>query len=93
MFRVINNSTFWLVRKQQRNTAELFYYIKDVYADLYFEINNELGVLHRRGNFVGFQFNNENIVPVAAFKPLTLGRRIVAQNSYADTFGRIIDNI
>jgi AAA15 family ATPase/GTPase len=59
MFRVINNFTFWLVRKQQRNAAEHFYYIEDVYADLYFEINNKLGVLHCRGNFVGFQFDDE----------------------------------
>lgn len=53
MFRMINNLTFWIVRKQQRNGAEHFYYIEDIYGDLYFIINDRLCVLHCRGNFVG----------------------------------------
>ena len=59
MYRIINNFTFWLVKKQQRNAAERFFYIDNVYADLYFEINGKLGVLHCRGSFVGFQLGDE----------------------------------
>jgi hypothetical protein len=39
MFRMINDFSFWLVRKQRRNAAEHFYFIEDVYGDLYFVIN------------------------------------------------------
>lgn len=55
MFRMINNLTFWLTKKQQRNAAEHFYYIEDLYGDLYFVINDKLCVLHCRGNFVGLK--------------------------------------
>ena len=57
MFRIINNFTFWLVKKQSRNAAEHFYYIEDIYADLYFTIENKIGIVHCRGNFVGFTFD------------------------------------
>ncbi len=75
MFRMINNLTFWLVRKQQRNGAEHFYYIEDIYGDLYFIINDRLCVLHCRGNFVGikagefkwgfnFPYNKKESIPL-----------------------------
>lgn len=74
MFRMINNLTFWLVKKQQRNAAEHFYYIEDIYGDLYFVVNDELSVLHCRGNFVGlktgiykwgfnFPYDNKQSIP------------------------------
>ena len=55
MFRMINNLSFWLLKKQQRSAAEHFYYIPDIYGDLYFVIGGELGVLHCRGDFVGMK--------------------------------------
>ena len=58
MFRMINNFTFWLIKKQQRNAAEHFYYIEDVYGDLYFVVNGKLGVLHSRGNFMGINIGD-----------------------------------
>jgi hypothetical protein len=59
MFRIINNFSFWLVKKQQRNAAEHFYFIEDVYGDLYFDINSKLNVLHCRGNFIGLTVEKE----------------------------------
>lgn len=82
MFRMINNLTFWLTKKQQRNAAEHFYYIEDLYGDLYFIINDKLCVLHCRGNFVGlkvdgyrwgfnFPYNKKQSIP-SEFKSYTI---------------------
>lgn len=59
MYRMINNFSLWLVKKQQRNAAEHFYFIEDVYGDLYFIINDNLNVLRCRGNFVGLTIERE----------------------------------
>lgn len=61
MFRMINNLTFWLTKKQQRNAAEHFYYIEDLYGDLYFIINDKLCILHCRGNFVGLKVDDYSL--------------------------------
>ncbi|OAV65549.1 hypothetical protein Barb4_03308 [Bacteroidales bacterium Barb4] len=51
VYRMINNFSFILLKEQQKNGA----FIEDIYADLYFVIDNELVTLHCRGNFVGFK--------------------------------------
>ena len=82
MFRMINNLTFWLTKKQQRNAADHFYYIEDLYGDLYFVINDKLCVLYCRGNFVGlkvdgnklgfnFPYNKKQSIPTE-FKSFTI---------------------
>jgi hypothetical protein len=58
MIRIINNFTYFLVKDLPRNGAEPFYFIEGVYADLYFTINNKIGIVHCRDKFVGFTFDN-----------------------------------
>jgi predicted ATPase len=61
MYRMINNFTFHLVKKQKRRAAEVIYHIEGLYADLYFVKGNTLGTLICRGEFIGFCFNDYKI--------------------------------
>lgn len=61
MYRMINNLTFHLVKKQKRRAAEVIYHIEGLYADLYFVKGNTLGNLICRGEFIGFSFGDYKI--------------------------------
>jgi AAA15 family ATPase/GTPase len=61
MYRMINNLTFHLVKKQRRRAAEVIYHIEGLYADFYFVKGNTLGTLICRGEFIGFSFGDYKI--------------------------------
>ncbi|WP_113922491.1 AAA family ATPase [Cognataquiflexum aquatile] len=61
MYRIINNLTFHLVKKQKRRAAEVLYHIEGLNADLYFVKGNTLGSIICKGDFIGFCFGDYKI--------------------------------
>lgn len=62
MYRIINNLAFMLVKKQKRRAAEMLYFIEGLYADLFFVIGNDIGVLYCRGNTVAYSLGSNKYV-------------------------------
>lgn len=68
IYRVINNLSCLLNRGKRRKTADDLYYVKDLYAELYYVVNGQLARISCLGNKVEFQMGNEASVTLTAVK-------------------------
>lgn len=68
IYRVINNLSCLLNRGKRRKTADDLYYIKDLYAELYYVVNGQLAKISCLGDKVEFQMGNESSVTLTAVK-------------------------
>lgn len=68
IYRVINNLSCLLNRGKRRKTADDLYYVKDLYADLYYVVNGQLARISCLGDKVEFQMGKEASVTLTAVK-------------------------
>lgn len=68
IYRVINNLSCLLNRGKRRKTADDLYYVKDLYAELYYVVNGQLARISCLGDKVEFQMGQENSVTLTAIK-------------------------
>ena len=68
IYRVINNLSCLLNRGKRRRTADDLYYVKDLYADLYYVVNGQLARISCLGDKVEFQMGKEASVTLTAVK-------------------------
>lgn len=68
IYRVINNLSCLLNRGKRRKTADDLYYVKDLYAELYYVVNGQLAKISCLGDKVEFQMGNESSVTLTAVK-------------------------
>lgn len=68
IYRVINNLSCLLNRGKRRKTADDLYYVKDLYAELYYVINGQLARISCLGDKVEFQMGKEASVTLTAIK-------------------------
>lgn len=68
IYRVINNLSCLLNRGKRRRTADDLYYVKDLYAELYYVINGQLARISCLGDKVEFQMGKETSVTLTAVK-------------------------
>lgn len=68
IYRVINNLSCLLNRGKRRKTADDLYYVKDLYAELYYVVNGQLARISCLGDKVEFQMGNEASVTLTAIK-------------------------
>ena len=68
IYRVINNLSCLLNRGKRRKTADDLYYVKDLYAELYYVINGQLARISCLGDKVEFQMGKETSVTLTAIK-------------------------
>ena len=68
IYRVINNLSCLLNRGKRRRTADDLYYVKDLYAELYYVVNGQLARISCLGDKVEFQMGKETSVTLTAVK-------------------------
>lgn len=68
IYRVINNLSCLLNRGKRRKTADDLYYVKDLYAELYYVINGQLARISCLGDKVEFQMGKEASITLTAIK-------------------------
>lgn len=68
IYRVINNLSCLLNRGKRRKTADDLYYVKDLYAELYYVVNGQLAKISCLGDKVEFQMGNGSSVTLTAVK-------------------------
>lgn len=68
IYRVINNLSCLLNRGKRRKTADDLYYVKDLYAELYYVVNGQLARISCLGDKVEFQMGKEASVTLTAIK-------------------------
>lgn len=68
IYRVINNLSCLLNRGKRRKTADDLYYVKDLYAELYYVVNGQLARISCLGDKVEFQMGKEATVTLTAIK-------------------------
>lgn len=68
IYRVINNLSCLLNRGKRRKTADDLYYVKDLYAELYYVVNGQLARISCLGDKVEFQMGKEAFVTLTAIK-------------------------
>ena len=68
IYRVINNLSCLLNRGKRRRTADDLYYVKDLYAELYYVVNGQLARISCLGDKVEFQMGKEASVTLTAIK-------------------------
>lgn len=68
IYRVINNLSCLLNRGKRRKTADDLYYVKDLYAELYYVVNGQLARISCLGDKVEFQMGKETSVTLTAVK-------------------------
>ena len=68
IYRVINNLSCLLNRGKRRRTADDLYYVKDLYAELYYVANGQLARISSLGDKVKFQMGKEASVTLTAIK-------------------------
>ena len=68
IYRVINNLSCLLNRGKRRRTADDLYYVKDLYAELYYVANGQLARISCLGDKVEFQMGKETSVTLTAVK-------------------------
>ncbi|MCP9535657.1 ATP-binding protein [Prevotella copri] len=68
IYRVINNLSCLLNRGKRRRTADDLYYVKDLYAELYYVVNGQLARISCLGDKVEFQMGKEASVTLTAVK-------------------------
>lgn len=68
IYRVINNLSCLLNRGKRRKTADDLYYVKDLYAELYYVVNGQLARISCLGDKVEFQMGKETSVTLTAIK-------------------------
>ena len=68
IYRVINNLSCLLNRGKRRKTADDLYYVKDLYAELYYVVNGQLARISCQGDKVEFQMGKEASVTLTAVK-------------------------
>lgn len=68
IYRVINNLSSLLNRGKRRKTADDLYYVKDLYAELYYVVNGQLAKISCLGDKVEFQMGNGSSVTLTAVK-------------------------
>lgn len=68
IYRVINNLSCLLNRGKRRKTADDLYYVKNLYAELYYVVNGQLAKISCLGDKVEFQMGNESSVTLTAVK-------------------------
>ena len=68
IYRVINNLSCLLNRGKRRKTADDLYYVKDLYAELYYVVNGQLARISCLGDKVEFQMGKEASVTLTAVK-------------------------
>ena len=59
IYRVINNLSCLLNRGKRRKTADDLYYVRDLYAELYYVVNGQLARISCLGDKVEFQMGKE----------------------------------
>lgn len=68
IYRAINNLSCLLNRGKRRKTADDLYYVKDLYAELYYVVNGQLARISCLGDKVEFQMGKETSVTLTAIK-------------------------
>lgn len=68
IYRVINNLSCLLNRGKRRKTADDLYYVKNLYAELYYVVNGQLARISSLGDKVEFQMGKETSVTLTAIK-------------------------
>ena len=68
IYRVINNLSCLLNRGKRRRTADDLYYVKNLYAELYYVVNGQLAKISCLGDKVEFQMGKEASVTLTAVK-------------------------
>lgn len=68
IYRIINNLSCLLNKGKRRKTADDLYYVKDLYADLYYVVNGQLARISCLGDKVEFQIGKETSVTLTAIK-------------------------
>lgn len=68
IYRVINNLSCLQNRGKRRKTADDLYYVKDLYAELYYVVNGQLARISCLGDKVEFQMGKETSVTLTAIK-------------------------
>lgn len=68
IYSVINNLSCLLNRGKRRRTADDLYYVKDLYAELYYVVNGQLARISCLGDKVEFQMGKEASVTLTAVK-------------------------
>ena len=68
IYRVINNLSCLLNRGKRRKTADDLYYVKNLYAELYYGVNGQLARISCLGDKVEFQMGKEASVTLTAVK-------------------------
>lgn len=68
IYRVINNLSCLLNRGKRRKTADDLYYVRDLYAELYYVVNGQLARISCLGDKVEFQMGKETSVILTAIK-------------------------
>lgn len=68
IYRVINNLSCLLNRGKRRKTADDLYYVRDLYAELYYVVNGQLARISCLGDKVEFQMGKETSVTLTAIK-------------------------
>lgn len=68
IYRVINNLSCLLNRGKRRRTADDLYYVKNLYAELYYVVNGQLARISCLGDKVEFQMGKEASVTLTAIK-------------------------
>lgn len=68
IYRVINNLSCLLNRGKRRKTADDLYYVKDLYAELYYVVNGQLARISCLGDKAEFQMGKEASVTLTAVK-------------------------
>ena len=68
IYSVINNLSCLLNRGKRRRTADDLYYVKDLYAELYYVVNGQLARISCLGDKVEFQMGKETSVTLTAIK-------------------------
>lgn len=68
IYRVINNLSCLLNRGKRRKTADDLYYVKNLYAELYYVVNGQIARISCLGDKVEFQMGKEASVTLTAIK-------------------------
>ena len=68
IYRVINNLSCLLNRGKRRKTADDLYYVKDLYAELYYVVNGQIARISCLGDKAEFQMGKEASVTLTAVK-------------------------
>lgn len=59
VFRMINNLSAFMSQNSRRPAAVQIYYVEDIWADLYYRMDDKDGILHCRGNAMALDFGNK----------------------------------